>query len=85
MVSLLTYWIASWPPEPEHRRGEAGFHVGGEFLLPLRAHDRLDRALFTVLTPTIVSTRNCWLAAPRLNFSPTSSRKGGRTENPIRR
>jgi hypothetical protein len=30
-------------------------------------------ALFTVFTPTIVSTRNCWLAAPRLNFSLTSS------------
>jgi hypothetical protein len=25
-------------------------------------------AAFTVATPTTVSTRNCWLAAPRLNF-----------------
>ena len=30
-------------PRAQQRRREAGMHVGGELLLPLRAHDRLDR------------------------------------------
>ena len=33
-------------------------------------------ALFTVFMPAMVSTRNCWLAAPRLNFSLTSAVRG---------
>ena len=43
VVTLLTYWIAFWPPVAEQRRGEARLHIGGETLLPLGAHDRLDR------------------------------------------
>ena len=43
VVSLLTYWMPSWPPVAEHRRGEARLHIGRELLLPLGAHHRLDR------------------------------------------